>query len=203
MHVLTSPALPMRKKICFPVSKTLISVFISHNPSFLGRIASNSYKREQSFAHQGLWRIATVLKSPTRHTYMEPSLFSSQRICQNCYFSATHIKVQNSWARDLHSCIFLLLHFPVLESRAWISLMPAILCICGTRIIYYCCVPSRQEKPLCDQYKSVLCFWTHSFLPLFLLIKVVYSHKQVIKPLMFRTLVYMNLVNLSKWIEEV
>lgn len=128
-HKLTSSALVMRKPVSFPVSKTYSSVFISHNPAFLGGIAT----RERHFANPGLWRITCVLKSPPSQTYMVSSLFSSQWICQNCFFSATHIKVQSSGARELHSCISLLLHFPVLESRAWISLIPAIVCIGGTR----------------------------------------------------------------------
>lgn len=137
-HVLTSPALAMRKPVCLPKSKTYCSVCISHNPASLGRRAFNSCKRE------GL-RWSRVLNSPTSHTYMEPSLFSNQCICQNCFFAATCTKVRSSGARALHSCISLRLRFPVLESRAWICLIQAILCVCERRgNICYCHVPSRH-----------------------------------------------------------
>lgn len=98
--------------------------------------------RERHFADQGFWGLLSVLNSPTSHTYMEPSLFSNRRICQNCSFAATYIKVRSSGARALHSCISLLSRFPVLESRAWICLIQAIVCVGGRRgNICYCRVP--------------------------------------------------------------
>lgn len=118
---------------------------ISHNAASLGGRALNNYKRERYFPGQELWGLLSVLNSPPSHTYLEPSLFSNQRICQNCFFAATYIKVQSSGARELHSCISLLLHFPVLESRAWICRIEAILCICERRgNVCYCHVPSRH-----------------------------------------------------------
>lgn len=138
-----SPALAMRKLDCLPMVETYCSVCVSQNPASLGRRAFNSWERGNLLI-KSCEHYCVALNTPS-HTYMEPSLFSNQCICQRCFFAANYIKVQSTGARVMHSCISLLLRFPVPGSRAWICLIQAIVCVHGRRgsICYYY-VPSRQ-----------------------------------------------------------